>query len=371
MWNRFKTLDFWLYLLPFILMIVSVAVIYTLTVNADGSGLYLKQLAAGVVGVGAMLVATFYDYRGLKAWAVWTYLFGVLGLIVVRLVGASAYGSQRWINIGPIQYQPGELEKLIVIITLATVLGRGAGVISNRRFLGSIALLAVPVLAVLVQPDLGTALVCTAAGLGVLFHARLRRWHRWFLVGGLIALVAIFALSFHGTKPFDNLLKSYQKDRLASFVDPSRDSSGSGYNVIQSVIAVGSGGLTGKGLGYGSQSQLNFLPVAYADFIFAATAESWGLLGSVAILVIYGMLLMRILQAARLAKDEFGMLLCIGIAVKIAVEVLVNVGMNVRLMPVTGIPLPFLSYGGTTLVTNALCIGLAQSVVIRYKRLTF
>jgi len=166
-------------------------------------------------------------------------------------------------------------------------------------------------------------------------------------------------------------MKDYQKDRLASFIQPARDKTGSGYNVLQSVIAVGSGGLTGKGLGFGSQSQLNFLPVAHADFIFAGIAEAWGLVGSLAILALFGLLMSRLIQAARIAKDEFGMLICIGVLVKIALEMLVNIGMNIRIMPVTGIPLPFLSYGGTTLLTNALCLGLVQSIVMRYKRLTF
>jgi len=371
MWNRFKTLDPWLYLLPVVLMTISVAVIYTLTINADGNSLFLKQLIAAVVGIIAMLVATFIDYRGLKAWAVWIYLFGIFSLIAVRLFGKSDFGAQRWINIGPMQFQPGELEKLIIIIVIAAMLGRGTAVLTNRRFFAVMLVLLIPAITILVQPDLGTALVTAAAGLGVLFHGRLRRWQRWFLIGGLVAMVGLVALSFHGTKPFDRLMQTYQKNRLASFIDPSRDQGGSGYNVLQSVIAVGSGGLTGKGLGLGSQSQLNFLPVAHADFIFAATAESWGLVGSVAIIMLYGVMLVRILQAARIAKDEFGKLLCLGIAVKIAIEMLVNIGMNIRLMPVTGIPLPFLSYGGTTLVTNALCIGLVQSVVIRYKRLTF
>ena len=369
--NRFKTLDPWLYLLPCIMVCIGVAVIYTLTVNAYGNSLFIKQAAAGVIGIVAMLFATFFDYRGLKGWAPWIYGVGLIGIIVVRVIGQSTFGAQRWINIGPIQYQPGEIEKLVVIIILAAFLGKGAASVSNRRFFGALLLLGIPVLVILIEPDLGTALVTAAAGLGILFHSKLRRWQRWSLVGGLAVIVLSFALSFHGTKPFTNLLKSYQKDRLASFIDHSRDPTGSGYNVLESMIAVGSGGLTGKGLGLGTQSQLDFLPVAHADFIFASTAESWGLVGSMAVLLLYGLLLMRMLQAARIAKDEFGMLLCIGVAVKIAVEMLVNIGMNIGIMPVTGIPLPFLSYGGTTLVTNFLCIGLIQSVVIRYKRLTF
>jgi rod shape determining protein RodA len=224
---------------------------------------------------------------------------------------------------------------------------------------------------ILVEPDLGTAAVVALIGLGILVHAKLSRLQVGLVVAGLTAIAVVGVLSFKGIQPFDGVLKDYQKNRLVSFIDPTRDRAGSGYNVLQSVIAVGSGGMTGTKLGQGSQSQLHFLPVAHADFIFAGIAEAWGFVGSLGLLALYGFLLSRIIQAARIAKDSFGMLLCIGIAVKIAFEMLVNIGMNMQLMPVTGIPLPFLSYGGTTLITNALCLGMVQSVVLRHKKLTF
>ncbi|MBU6389380.1 rod shape-determining protein RodA [Patescibacteria group bacterium] len=371
MWNKFKTLDPLLFIVPLLLLPVSVIVIYTLTINSQGSSLYIHQAMYAAAGVVLMAVATFIDYRSLKSWASWLYVLGLLGLIAVKLVGKSDFGAQRWISIGFFQLQPAEGEKIIMIIVLAALLAKGIHAISFSRFATLILLLLVPVLAIVLQPDLGTAIVISAIGIGMVFQARITRIERWVLIGGIALLVGVFALSFHGTHPFSSLLKGYQKDRLASFIDPSRDQSESGYNVLQSVIAVGSGGITGQGLGAGTQSQLNFLPVAYSDFIFAGISEAWGLIGSWGIIALYGILLWRVLQAARIAKDEFGMLLCIGVMLKIGVEVLVNVGMNIRLMPVTGIPLPFLSYGGTTLLVNAIAIGLVQSVVIRYKRLTF
>lgn len=369
--NRFKALDPWLYVLPFILALISVVVIYTLTINSAGPGTYLRQAVYALLGIPLILAATTFDYRNLKGWAPWAYGFGLISLLAVKLIGKSDFGAQRWIDLKLFQFQPGEFEKIIVIVVLATILARPIGVLSNSRFLLVLLVLFVPFASVLIQPDLGTALVIMVSGLAVLVHARLSRLQRLMLMGGALTVMICFGLSFHGVKPFDKLLKPYQKDRLASFIDPSRDKTGSGYNVEESVIAVGSGGLSGKGLGFGSQSQLNFLPVAHADFIFAGIAEAWGLVGSWAIVGLFAILLSRLLLAARIAKDEFGMLLCIGIAAKIAIEVLVNVGMNIRLMPVTGIPLPFLSFGGTTMLTNMLAIGLVQSVVIRYKRLTF
>jgi len=205
----------------------------------------------------------------------------------------------------------------------------------------------------------------------MLFYAPLVRWQRVFLTVGILLVAMVITLSFKGVSPFKGILKDYQKDRLISFIDPSKDPAGSGYNVQQSKIAVGSGGLLGQGLGEGSQSQLNFLPVAHADFIFAGIAEAWGLIGSYGVIFVFGILCFRLLHAARIAKDDFGMLLCVGITIKLIFELLVNIGMNIGIMPVTGIPLPFLSYGGTTLLTNAILIGVAQSVVTRHKRLTF
>lgn len=371
MWNKFKTLDPLLYLIPLILSIISVVVIYALTVDFAGSGLFLRQGIYAVIGMILMVGVTFVDYRSLKGWSIWLYGLGLIGLALVKLVGKSDFGAQRWIDIGPFQLQPSELIKLILIVALAAFLSKASHFMSGRRFLVSIAMITVPFLAVMLQPDLGTAIVIGATGLGLLLHANTTKAQKLIIWGGIISIVLIFILSFQNITPFSGLLKEYQKDRLVSFVDPSRDLSGTGYNVLQSVIAVGSGGVVGKGLGVGSQSQLHFLPVAHADFIFAGIGEAWGLVGTWGIIGIYTLLLFRILQAAKIAKDSFGMLLCIGILIKILVEVLVNIGMNIRLMPVTGIPLPFLSYGGTTLLTNALALGIVQSVVIRYKRLTF
>lgn len=371
MWNRFKTLDPLLYLLPIILMVISTVVIYTLTYNSVGTSLAVRQGIFSAIGLVLILFMTFVDYRSLKAWSGWIFIAGLIGLVLVKLVGKSEFGAQLWIDIGFFQLQPGEIEKLVVIVAVATLLHKGGAFLSGRRFGAVLAATFIPVVAIMAQPDLGTAIVILGAGIGMLLYAKKPRWQTAAILGGIVLVVTIFTLSLRNVAPFTHLLKEYQKDRLVSFIDPTRDSSDTGYHVEQSVIAVGSGGLTGKGLGFGSQSQLNFLPVVHSDFIFAGIAESWGLIGSWGIIGLYSLLMLRIIQAARIAKDDFGMFLCVGVMAKILIEVIVNVGMNIRLMPVTGIPLPFLSYGGTTMLTNALLIGIVQSVVIRYKRLTF
>ena len=368
MWSRFKTLDPWLFTLPLLLMAISVLMIYFL--NPD-STIYIRQLIYCGLGVIALGVAAFIDYRGLQAWSPWIYAGGLLGLLAVRFFGTTQFGAKLWINFGFFQFEPSELFKLIVLIMVAALLSssREAGRLS--RFLLAAAAGLLPIVAIILQPNLGTALVLLAEVVAVLLYANILPWQRILVISTLVLGVIAIGLCFHGVKPFTHILKPFQKARLTSFIDPKADPLKSGYNVEQSVIAVGSGGLTGTGLGNGSQSQLNFLPVAQADFIFAVIAENWGLVGSLGILGIYLFLILRVIQAGRIAKDQFGALICIAIATKLIFEVSVNIGMNIRLMPVTGIPLPFLSYGGTTLITNALAIGIVQSVALRYKRLTF
>ena len=167
------------------------------------------------------------------------------------------------------------------------------------------------------------------------------------------------------------ILKDYQRQRIATFINPDTDPKHQGYNILQSVIAVGSGGLFGKGLGFGSQSQLYFLPVAHSDFIFASLAESWGFVGAIGIIIIYGLLLSRIIIAIRIAKDRFGMFLASGIFSILFFQILINIGMNIRLFPVTGIPLPLLSYGGTSMISTFFSIGIIQSIILRYKKINF
>jgi len=215
---------------------------------------------------------------------------------------------------------------------------------------------------VLIEPDLGSAIVIFVIWLGLLSVSKMNKKHLAILLLSAVVL-SIFSWSF--------VLKPFQKERIYTFLNPSKDPTGSGYNVMQSIIAVGSGSLTGRGVGRGFQSQLKFLPERQTDFIFASTAEELGLFASIFILLMFGIILLRLIRIARQARDNFGMYLTLGIFFMLLVQVVINIGMNIGLLPVTGIPLPFFSYGGSSLLTTMLSLGLVQSVMARQKALRF
>ncbi len=373
MGTRFKTLDPWLFIIPTVLMGVGSVVIYVLTAD-DGLALTIRQLVYVAISLLVLILVPFFDYRNLRGLAPWFYGIGSILLGLVPIIGKEEFGAKLWIDFGFIQFQPGEVMKLFVLLLLSALLSLSFGVerrLPMRRFFGALALFLIPTAFIFLQPDFGTAAIIGVSSLVLLLHAPLSRTQKLLITAGLLSVVLISTLALQGTGPFGKLLKPYQRDRLVSFIDPIHDTSGAGYNVAQAVIAVGSGGITGTGLGFGTQSQLRFVPVAHADFIFASITEAWGWVGSLVIVSLLSMLVLRCLHAASIAKDALGRYLCLGIAAKILFEMLVNIGMNIRIMPVTGIPLPFLSYGGTALLVNALCMALVQSVVLRYKRLTF
>lgn len=371
MWSRFKTFDLWLLILPLFLSLVGVAVIYSITVTNQGSALAMKQLMYVIEGLAAYLVVTFMDFRAWRSWAVPFYILNIVLLVAVRFIGTNVFGARRWIDIGITQIQPSEIAKVMVIVALASWLHGRIGQVRNRRLIMAILYVLLPTVLVLQQPDLGSAIAIFTTGIGTIMFAGLNRsqWIAGLVTGLVVALMMVAA--WYRVPPFSKVLKEYQRERIETFLNPQADPSGSGYNTLQAVIAIGSGGVMGKGLGFGSQSQLNFLPVAHTDFLFASLAESWGFIGSVAVLLTSAFLIMRILAAALLAKDDFGWLLCVGIAILFFVQVTVNVGMNLQLLPVTGITLPLLSYGGSSMLTMWLLLGMVQSVVVREKRVTF
>jgi rod shape determining protein RodA len=371
MWNRARTIDPLLYILPIACSAIGLVFIWVLTSQSVGSALVARQGVATVLGIILMFAVTVLDYRALRPWRLWITGGLILSLLAVLLIGTTQFGAKSWIDIGPVQFQPGEFAKAVLPVILAALLRPRGTTIAWRSFLSAAGVTLVSLGFILLQPDLGTMIVLTAIAVAVFLHAPLQKLQRWLVVGVVAAGVATIGLSFANIKPFDSLLQPYQKARLTSFIDPKADPQGSGYNVLQAKIAVGSGGMLGRGIGYGSQSQLNFLPVVHTDFIFAAIAEAWGWLGSLAIVGIFTLLIQRMLHAAKVAQDLFGSLICVAAATAVLVELLVNVGMNIGVMPVTGIPLPYISYGGTAVVTFYLIAGMTQSVVVRAKRLTF
>lgn len=371
MWSKFKTFDIWLFLLPLFLAVGGVVMIYSITLTSLGSGLAVKQLISLSIGLVFYFSFSFFDYRALKTWSWLIYLIGIASLVLVRIVGTSSFGAKRWIELGFFQFQPSELAKLALICLLATVFADRIRRLHSRRLVMVSAIVLLPVILVMEEPDLGSALTIGLIGFIMTAHAGLGR-KQWLAIMAIMTLLTtVILLAWYQVGPFAGLIKNYQRERIETFINPTADPSGAGYNVLQAVIAVGSGGVTGRGLGFGSQSQLNFLPVSHTDFIFASIAESWGFVGSVFILFIYGLLITKILTAARLAQDDFSMLFCVGVAALFIVQVVVNVGMNIQLLPVTGITLPLMSYGGSSLLTNLILLGIVQSVVVRYKRITF
>ena len=292
-------------------------------------------------------------------YVVLSYLCSLALLVLVLLVGKTVKGSQSWFSFGSFSFQPTDIVKLLVIIVLAKYLSRRHVEIARiKHLLVSVLYVLVPVGLILLQPDFGSAMVLAAIWLGMALIAGIRKRHI-LLVGG-IALVA-FLVAWFG------LFKPYQKARIETFLNPTADIRGSGYNAYQSVIAVGSGGVLGKGFGYGTQSRLNYLPEYQTDFIFAAFAEEWGFFGALIIIGSFCVFIWRIIVHARRGASNFETLFCAGYAICIFSHVVVNIGMNMGIMPVTGIPLPFMSYGGSHLLGECIGLGIILSMA-RYER---
>lgn len=317
-----------------------------------------KQLLFSVLGVVTMIVVASFSYRRFKAWGPLAYI-GSVGLLLVVLTpfGSAAKGAQRWIDVGFFQLQPSEFMKLSILVVLALVLSEAKGYPDGRDIARSFMLLAVPVLLIYVQPDLGTLLVLIAIALGVFVVAGTRaRILLAILLVGIIAIVGVLQL---------DLLRDYQRARLTAFLDPSADPQRTGYNLKQARISVGSGGLVGKGLFQGSQTNLSFVPEAHTDFIFTAIAEETGFVGALVLLGLFAIFLWRGLRIAMLSKDLFGTLLAAGIVTMFAFQIFVNIGMTIGVSPITGIPLPFVSYGGSAMVTTYIATGILLNIHMR------
>ena len=360
-----KNFDLILLIVSLILALTSVLVLYAISfkaVSVASSSDVRNQIIFGLISLIGLLGAAAIDYRAWAKFTHWLYLLsiGLLGLVMVA--GKTALGATRWINLGFFQFQPSELTKLVLIVVLAKFFATNYDRLEQPRYLLlSLLYLILPVGLVLAQPDLGTALVLVVIWLAMAVSSRIPKKH--LVILGSIALV-LLPLAFQ-------LLRPYQRHRLITLVNPTADPLGTGYNVVQSTIAVGSGQLFGRGLASGSQSQLNFLPSQHTDFIFAVLAEKLGFVGCVLILLLFGVLLLRGIIIAYRAKDRFGMFLAVGLVAMFLFHLFINVGMNLGIMPVTGIPLPFVSYGGTSLLIGMIGIGLLESIAVRRHKIEF
>jgi rod shape determining protein RodA len=336
---------------------LGVLMVYSATRDEEAAK-WSRQAAFDIVGLGVMAVVAGIDYRKLRDFAPLLYLGTVLLLLaVLSPLGSSTRGAQAWFELGVFQLQPSEMAKVALIVAVAAYCASFRGEIDGPRLLSVLGLAAVPLGLIYLQPDLGTAMVFVAFLMGMLLVAGARPRHMAGLVVlGVVAIVAVFQLG---------ILKEYQVDRLGAFLDPAGDTQRSAYNLNQSKIAIGSGGITGKGLFEGTQTNLSYVPEQETDFIFTVVGEELGLLGSGALLALFAVVVWRIWRAAALAKDQFGSLVCIGVLSMFVFQIFENVGMTMGIMPITGIPLPFMSYGGSATIAYFSAIGIVLNVHMR------
>lgn len=353
----FKKTDWSLFIVVFLLSFFGLAAIYSVALG-QGLGEFLnfkKQLLWLVLGFISMLFFSNFDYHYLQKISWWGYLVSLLLLILVLTpLGSTIRGTQGWFSFGFFVFQPVELAKIFLIILLANVYCHYARIINQFRHLFLVGFLALlPFILAVSQPDFGSAMVLFFTWLISFFLVTKNKWHIIFV---LLSLVLLFlAAWFFAFQP-------YQKDRINTFINPALDPLGSGYNVRQSIIAVGAGRLLGRGLGFGSQSQLKFIPESQTDFIFSVIAEELGFVGVTLILSFFIFLFYRFYKIALLAPDDFGMFLAILVSILIFIHVFINIGMGIGLLPVTGISLPFVSYGGSFVMVMMTLVGIVMNV---------
>ncbi|HSX41228.1 MAG TPA: rod shape-determining protein RodA [Candidatus Saccharimonadales bacterium] len=361
-WRNF---DWILFGLAGLLTVIGLIVIYSTSFKAVDQITPVDaahQLIFAGISVVAMVLIARMDYRGWSKVTWLLYLGMIISLVAVLVLGKTALGATRWINFGFFQFQPSEFAKLVLILVLGKYFSDNYDFLDNpRHLIVSLIYTLIPVGLVLAQPDLGTAMVLLIIWAAMALVAKMRFSY----------LAALFGLAVASIPVIIPHLKPYQRARLAVFLNPTADPLHTGYNVVQSTIAVGSGQLFGRGLAAGSQSQLNFLPSQHTDFIFAVLAEKLGFVGAMLVIVLFvGLLLRGVVIAAR-AEDRFGMLVAAGIVTMLLFHIFINIGMNVGLLPVTGIPLPFISYGGTSLLISLLAVGLLESIAVRRRKIQF
>lgn len=353
--------DFYLLISALFLMTIGSIAIYSLAVTRGQMELLYQHLAIICLGLIVMVLAASFDYRKLKGLSPLFYLIGLGLLLVIMIGGVTQFGATSWLSVGLFQFQPSEPMKLFLIVILARILSSNYKNMTLGKLIFTLGLVAIPVVLIIEQPDLGTGGVIIFITALMLLNAKLPK--KYWIALGIISLLVGLVIWFN--------LEGYQLARIKTFLNPSEDPYGSGYNVIQSMIAVGNGGMYGQGIGEGTQSQLDFLPVAHSDFIFAVVAEASGFFGSIFVVVLFSTLILRTLIVASGAQDHFGAFLGIGIASFWALQFIVNAGMVLGLAPVTGITLPFVSYGGTSMITNLLALGVMESIAISKRKTKF
>jgi rod shape determining protein RodA len=355
----FRDFDWTLLGMVLLLCTISVLEIYSATLHTKYTGFHTKQIYWIGGGLVAMFIFSWIDYHKLIDFVSYAYGVCIVALMAVLVVGQKVLGARRWIKLGPMHFQPSEWVKLVLIIAVARYFANlGGRSLTWKDIFKAFALVGAPMLLVLKQPDLGTTLTYTPILMAGLFLGGINFKQAFILGTCAIALIG-------GVWSSGKLLKPYQKQRLTSFINPDNDPKGSGYQLLQSKIAVGSGGVWGKGAAKGTQTQGDFLPIPHADFIFAAFGEEHGFVGAVFVLLLYFFILMRLIQNAQTAADLSGSLIIMGVVAVLTFQIAVNVGMVIGFMPVTGIPLPLMSYGGSSVLFTFLALGTVMNVRMR------
>ena len=365
MLNRFrlylKNFD-WLILASVILLIAfSLVEIYSVALGQEKFSLlnFKKQFFFAGIGIFLLFLFAFIDSYSLKSFSRYFYILAVLSLLAVLLFGSTFKGTKGWFNIFGFGLQPVEFVKIILILFLSNFFsGLATKIKTSHHFFVSAASAGLLIFLVLMQPDFGSALILVAIWLIIIIAAGFPKKYLFIIaVSGVIAFTIAWFFLF----------KTYQRERVMTFMDPGANSLESGYNISQAMIAVGSGGITGKGVGFGSQSQLKFLPEAQNDFIFAVIAEELGLLGVLLVLGFYVIFFYRCFSALKRVGNDFGIYFIIGTAGLIFIQMFINIGMNIGIMPVVGLPLPFVSYGGSSLLSLLILVGIVENIIIKSK----
>jgi rod shape determining protein RodA len=347
-----------LFILTLTFLIIGLVNLYSASFQTEYY-VFKKQLVWVNLGLIGMILVSFLDFKTIKRYTTHIYAITTIFLIITLLFGREVAGSKSWISLGHlINIQPSEFAKLTIIIALAKFYDNDfdPGPYGIRDLVKPILIVAIPVVLVMLQPDLGTAFVIILISGSIIFFMGIRFKSLLFL------LIVIIGISFSS---WQFLFKDYQKERIVTFVDSSQDPLGSGYNAIQSQIAVGSGKFLGKGFKSGSQTQLRFIPAQKTDFVFSVLAEEWGFVGAIITLVIYFLIILWILDTASGSKDKFTMLICFGIAAMYFWHIVINVGMVIGILPVTGVPMLLLSYGGSSTISSLLGIGIVLGIRMR------
>lgn len=354
-----KRFDWILFIPALLLVCFGLAAIYSVDLGKEGINFLdlKKQIVALAIGLVAFFSVSFIDYKAWKNYRYFLYIFILLLLAGVLIFGTSIRGTKGWFVLAGFNFQPVELAKFGLIVFLAYFFSqKGREMDLFRNIVLSGLGPAIACVLVILQPDFGSALLLFSIWLGMLIMAKIKWTH-------LLLIFLLFITAFVGAWFF--AFQPYQKDRMMTFINPGADPLGRGYNITQSTIAVGSGNLFGRGLGFGSQSQLKFLPESHTDFIFSVIGEELGFAGVSLVLFFWGFIFYRLIRAARLVKDDFGLFLLIGIIVSFFVQIMLNIGMNIGVAPVAGVSLPLISYGGSSLIVSLLLIGVAESVIAK------